>query len=129
MNSLDLQGRATEWALKTFGRVAMDVRERALRLVEEAIEMSQAVGVERYQVLRMVWEVYSRKPGNPKSEMGGVAITSMIMAEALELNFLGAAEKEYERLKTPQTIARCKKRQAEKKKKGLAADSPEDEEE
>jgi hypothetical protein len=55
---------AMDWALRSFGRDhVMNVPERSLRTVEEAIEFCQAVGVPKETVLACVENVYSKKPG------------------------------------------------------------------
>ena len=75
---------ANDWATRCFGDEQMrDPLTRAIRLVEEAAELAQSVGVERTAVWEVVSEVYNREPGKPFQEMGGVFMTAFLMAQTL----------------------------------------------
>lgn len=71
------------WAVRTFGEVTKSTKERALRLVEEAIEVGQAAGLSRAIVERLVERVYARDPGDLRKELGGVGVTLMAFAESI----------------------------------------------
>ena len=58
------------WARETFGPIAADPGERALRFVEEAIEAGQAAGISRETVAAIADRVYARPPGALARELG-----------------------------------------------------------
>lgn len=63
------------WAKSTFGESALSPTERALRLLEEAVELAQAEGVEVAQAQQVLARTYSRPPGLPAQEAGGCFVT------------------------------------------------------
>jgi hypothetical protein len=67
-----LQGR---WTRETFGDAVFNGRERALRFLEEAIELVQAEGLTAADVARVLDHVYAKPPGEIRQEIGGVGIT------------------------------------------------------
>jgi hypothetical protein len=76
-----------EWGVRCFGLDHMkDRKVRALRLVEEAIELCQAVEVPAEQVQRAVTMVYERPPGAAYQELGSVLLTSIVMAHCMGLD-------------------------------------------
>lgn len=71
-----LQARVAAWIVRVFGvHRLFQKQQRALRLVEEAIEYAQAEGVYIGQVQQVTLQVYSRPPGDPYQELGGVGVT------------------------------------------------------
>jgi NTP pyrophosphatase (non-canonical NTP hydrolase) len=110
------QKRIRDWVHSTFGEDAVtNVRERALRLLEEAIELAQACGIRDQTALQLVAYVFSRSPGKPAQELAGCLLTAYAAASALGVNAREELEKELERVHTPEVIERCRKRQAEKR--------------
>ena len=75
---------AYDWAVRSFPGQMNNQKTRALRLVEEAIELCQAVGVDEGDVLKTLAHVYAGEPGEPYQEMGGVLLTAFLMARCLE---------------------------------------------
>lgn len=69
------QVKVLEWVREVFGDVALAVEERVTRVVEEVVELAQAEGVSREQVLHVVDHVYGRKRGEVFQEVGGVGVT------------------------------------------------------
>lgn len=63
------------WAKDTFGPVALDPRERAMRLLEEAAELAQAEGVTVDEMCNIVERTCARPVGDPFKELGGVLVT------------------------------------------------------
>lgn len=105
-SAMDLmQSIAVDWGVRCFGQGHMsDKRIRALRLVEEAIELAQSCDVDLDHVGRLIELVYSKPRGEPTQELGGVMITSMVMAEVLNRSLEDVAMKELRRVlsKTPE---------------------------
>lgn len=119
-----LQERIRDWVTSTFGPGPIDdKRERALRLVEEALELAQAMGLEQGKALALVPYVYGREPGELRQELGGVMLTALAAAECLDLDAGNACELELARVESPETVAKCRRKQEEKKCRGLAGDS------
>lgn len=67
---------------RMFGEPAANLKERALRLVEESIEAAQSVGISANQLYHLIDFVYEKRPGNLRSELGGVATTLIAFCEA-----------------------------------------------
>jgi hypothetical protein len=76
---------------------AADKPERAYRFLEEAIELVQACGCSKEDVVKLIDYVYSRPPGVPIQEVGGVRITLAALCNALGINEDVAAEQELAR--------------------------------
>lgn len=78
---------AHDWAVRCFGRAHVaDNRVRALRLVEEAVETCQAVGVKPSDIYSVTTTVYDRPPGDIVQELGGVFMTAIVMCVQNDLD-------------------------------------------
>ncbi|ASV44485.1 dCMP deaminase-like protein [Salicola phage SCTP-2] len=66
-----------EWCKETFGPLATDTEERMMRFMEEAIELSQAEGLDKDLIHNMVDHVYSRPADTSENEIGGTTVTLM----------------------------------------------------
>lgn len=76
------QQEMLEWACDTFTiEVAMDRRERALRMIEEAIELAQACGLEIPDLGIVISRVYDRPAGEPVKEIGQAGMCLALLAE------------------------------------------------
>lgn len=94
-----VQRTVIEWGTRCFGAEHMhDKIVRAARFLEEAVELAQAVGLPKDHAARVLNYVYSRPPGDPAQEMGGVSNTQYALAGALSLSVAECEERE---------IARC----------------------
>lgn len=72
-----------EWALRAFGKEHVyNQRTRALRVLEEAVELAQCCGVPREKALELILIVYKRPIGELKQELGGVLTTVNIFCIA-----------------------------------------------
>ena len=78
------QEALADWAIKCFGPDSP--RQRALRLLEEAVEAFQAVGGDEGQAVELLRFVFSKPPGEISQEIGGVAVTSILLANSLGLS-------------------------------------------
>lgn len=77
----DRQRIIQSWAVKTFGEIANDSAERGRRLLEEALELAQAVGVRREDALALVERVFSNIPGEISREIGQCGLVLLSLAE------------------------------------------------
>jgi NTP pyrophosphatase (non-canonical NTP hydrolase) len=74
---------ALDWACRSFGNDHVyNFPVRALRCAEEAVELAQAYKIPKDKMLELVEIVYSRPPGEPEQELGGVAMTATVLAAA-----------------------------------------------
>lgn len=92
------------WAKLNFGSVASKREERLLRVLEEALELVQAGGIDKEKVLQFADVVYAEPKGLVKEELSD-----------LQLNLYALAEHYYEPLDllSKQKFARCLERDRE----------------
>lgn len=69
------QEAVLRWATSTFGVPALSIEERISRLLEEAIELAQAEGFSPERAHALIDHVYTKAPGEPVQEAGGVGVT------------------------------------------------------
>lgn len=110
---------ALDWATRCFGpEHVTNWGIRALRLVEEAIELCQALGVPKEKVLQCTETVYARPVGDAQQELGGVLLTTHILCESMALDADDIFERELRRvLKKP--VREMTKRNEDKLTLGL----------
>jgi hypothetical protein len=88
-----------DWALRCFGSDHVtNTPERALRCLEEAVELAQALGVPMDTAKLCVDTVYKRPVGDPDQEIGGVLHTVAILCEATDRNGAELHEREVRRV-------------------------------
>lgn len=115
------QARVGQWVQKCFGsEIARNLGERAMRVVEEAVELAQSAGVTEAQVRRIVERVFSRAPGKLYQEVGGVGITLLAFGEAADITVAKATQDELLRIEKPENIKRIREKQNEKAAAGTA---------
>lgn len=84
---LSRQGLVLDWVNRAFGKsLGGNIKERARRLAEEAIEFAQASGVSEIEVRAIARHVFEKPAGDPKQELGGVMVTALAAAEANGIN-------------------------------------------
>lgn len=92
------QARVHDWMAACFARPdAMEPAQRAFRFIEEALELVQASGTSREDVLRLVDYVYGRPSGVVSQEIGGVMVTLAGLSTAFGLSMAYAANAELDR--------------------------------
>lgn len=117
-----MQNRVGAWCRSTFGdEVATNRKERALRVLEEALELAQAEGVSRLQVYVLADRTYSRPVGEPAQEVSGIGVTILAYCAATGVNFLETVADEMDRVEQPEVVERIRVKQAEKKAAGTSA--------
>lgn len=81
------QAKLVSWAEQAFGREqSTSLPQRGLRLLEEAIEAFQASGGDEEMAHKLVTFVFARPPGTVGQELGGVAVTVLLLAAAAGLS-------------------------------------------
>jgi len=93
-----LESRVQEWVISRLGEDHMYSPERAMRLFEETAELVQAEGIDRDAAHRQVDYVYSRPPGVPVQEAGGVAVCLLAWCAANAVLLIPLAVAEIERI-------------------------------
>lgn len=94
----DRPRRALAWAVEIFGACAIDLRERALRFIEEAVELVHAIGLPRETLDKVIDRIYSKPLGNVPREIGQAALTLELLAEVCDVSADGEAELEFARV-------------------------------
>lgn len=93
------QRAITTWARACFGdEQATSLPQRAVRLLEEAIEAYQAAGGSREMAAELVDFVFKRPPGTLAQELGGVSVCLLVMASAMGRTADGLEVDEVERV-------------------------------
>lgn len=121
--TMKLQNVILTWAANTFGSVAYSPRERALRLVEETIEVAQTEGLGPNDIRKIVERVYEREPGDLGEEIGSVAMTLAALAQNAGYDVETELLMQFERCLC-RSQAEWDKRHSEKVDRGTAVASP-----
>ena len=116
------QERVGAWVSGTFGeKVLTDRGERAARLLEEAAELAQALGMSGSEARRIVADVFAREPGDPGQEVGGLMNTLGALCAGVGLDLGTEAEKEMARVERPEVIGKCRRKNADKTRRGVSS--------
>ncbi len=109
-----------DWAKAAFGDgVANSPPERASRVLEEAIELAQAAGIDLAGALKLVMHVYSKPAGEPAQEAGGLGVTLLAYCESIKLSADRAEADEINRI-LARPIEHFRARHAAKAAAGIA---------
>lgn len=115
----DRQRQVSEWCERCFGvEHATSLPARGIRMLEEAIELAQAVGVDPAMAHKLIDFVYGRPVGEIGQEIGGVSLCILALANAAGLDADAEEAKEITRVlsKDPAVFT---KRNAEKNAAGF----------
>lgn len=88
------------WAIEMFGDAAGTQEERAMRFVEEAIELGHALGLSRGKLQIISDRVYSRDGGDVPKELGQAQMTLEALAESLKLDAFAECDVEFNRVRS-----------------------------
>jgi hypothetical protein len=120
MNMCWYQFKIAEWISRCFGKeVFYDHEERGRRFIEEAVELNQAIGVSKEDILRIVDHVYSRPVGDVFQEIGGVGITLLGLCQSVGYNFEAATQTELDKVEALPTL-HFRKRHIAKAEAGIS---------
>ena len=111
------QQKLLQWAVDVFGDIALEPEERALRFVEEALEVAQ-IHLARDQVDAMVTRVFNREPGKIGKEIGQAAMTLKMLAQAVGVSVDEEIGAEFQRVSS-RHIDEWHQRQNDKADMGL----------
>ncbi len=115
------QPRVATWMQETFGaEVSADYKERGFRFGEEAIELLQANGTTKEDVLKLVDYVYGRPVGELQQEVGGAMVTLAALCEARGIDLAEAGNTEITRCESPEVRAKIQAKQEAKRARMIA---------
>ncbi len=118
---MKIQDKIFDWCIRTVGEaVARDFKIRAIRVLEEAIELAQAECVDKATVHAWVDHVYSRPVGEVHQEGAGVAVCLAAWGSAHGVDIDTLAEEELNRVDTPAMIEKIREKQKEKNAVGVS---------
>lgn len=107
INEIPDQSEILAWAVDTFGSIALHPRERALRFLEEALELCQACGLDREVIPLMVDRVYANPPGSLDREVAQAQMTLSALSESQGVESMIEMADEFARIsKIPRNIWR-----------------------
>lgn len=111
----DLRQRAVhEWCAAAFGADhASSVEQRAVRFLEESIELYQACDGTAAMAHKLIDYIFARPVGAAEQEFGGVDVTLLALAAAKRLSAEDLGKAEFERIKQ-KPLEYYSKRNAEK---------------
>lgn len=99
MTNRDHRQRAVlQWVGDTFGEANLSPKERVTRLLEEAIELAQAEGIEFDRILSVARFVYNKPAGDPIQEAGAVGVTLLAYCESRGIHADAAEQWEFDRV-------------------------------
>lgn len=81
------QAVVMSWAIKAFGiKHCTSLDKRAIRFLEEAIELYQACDGDKEQAHKLLDYIFSNPVGDIKQEVGGVSTTLLALGECANIN-------------------------------------------
>ncbi len=108
---MHLQANLAEWLTAALGEETLnDPKARAMRVLEEAVELAQAVGIPSSKVVLQVNHTFARPPGEPSQEVAGVLNAALLAAHSLGKSGLRLGEAELQRAWRDMDLIRAKNR-------------------
>lgn len=92
------QAQIRKWVETRLGADAMDLHERGMRFLEEAMELAQAVGVSSASAMKIGAVVYNKPRGVAAQEVGGVGVTLLALCAASDIDMMASIDMETERI-------------------------------
>jgi hypothetical protein len=103
------------WSVETVGfAAATDLKERAARFLEEALELAQAAGLTEANVEILAGYVFNRPTGELPQEIGGTYLTLASLAQAAGVDMEDRGWAELTRVQRPEIIEKVRRKQATK---------------
>lgn len=113
-----LQEEHRVW-LGKLGSQPVDLQMRLRRFVEEAAELTQAAGLDFPTFIKVAADSYSRPEGEVHQELGGTMVTLLCLANVLGLSAWDEGVREFDRINTPEMIAKIAAKQKVKAERGI----------
>lgn len=87
------------WCARAFGvEHATNLEQRAVRFLEEALELFQAAGGSEAMAMRLMFRVFRNPSGELAQELGGAGVTLLALASAARLSADAEERRETERV-------------------------------
>jgi len=119
------QKQVAVWMQEVFSpEVSADFQERGFRFGEEALELLQANGTTKEEVLKLVDYVFSRPVGELSQEVGGTMVTLAALCQAKNIDLMKEANKELNRINLPEIRVKIQAKHAEKRAVMIATPLP-----
>lgn len=113
-----------KWMQECFGdKIASDMTERAMRFLEEAMELAQAQGMTKDECGRVLEYVYNRPQGEINQEVGGVIVTLACFCAKAGIDLQKEALREFARIDTPEMRLKIFAKQQAKKDVGMTSET------
>lgn len=96
---------------------AHDTATRALKAVEEAIELAHAAGITASQLRRLIDRDYAKAPGDLTAELGQLRANTLLVAATLDLD-ADALERDTAAELASRSVTYCQAKAAEKERHG-----------
>lgn len=123
MNANDYQDHVGVWMRKVFPpEIVSNEQERAMRFLEESLELCQSLGLSADKVAKVAEYVYSRPVGEVGQEIGGVMITLACLCETTKWDMMILGEYELDRINQPEVMEKIKAKQVTKAILGITPD-------
>lgn len=90
-----VQSEILSWGVRVFGPIALNAQERAIRFIEEALELAQVYGVSRKMVDALADRVWSKPKGEIKQETAQTLLTLESLSEVNGIDATSEADKEW----------------------------------
>lgn len=120
MDANTFQQRIDEWMHETFvDTIRTNKVERAMRFLEESLELCQSLGLTSEQAGKIQDYVYSRPIGETHQEVGGVMVTLAALCGTAGLNMANCGELELARINRPEIKAKIQAKQVTKQIMGI----------
>ncbi len=113
-----IQEQIRVWVETRLGVKAMHTHERALRSLEETLELGQTLAVTREEAHKLVDHVFDKEVGDTYQELGGAALTLLACASGCHANLGDAIHRELTRIYSL-PMEKFQKRQAENIANGI----------
>jgi NTP pyrophosphatase (non-canonical NTP hydrolase) len=115
MNMNAFQQRVDDWMRQCFDDPAKrSKKERAMRFMEESVELAQAAGLSLAEISEVMLYVFDRPVGELRQEVGGVQVTLAALCNEFGIDMIDQAIEEIHRIEQPEAIERVRAKQAEK---------------
>jgi hypothetical protein len=112
------QQRSVDWLNEICRDDPTDLAERRARFIEEALELVQSLDMTEEDVRLVLSYVYSRPPGLPAQEFGGVATTLAVLADYTGYDLMDCGEDELERVSDPEVMDKIRRKRATRHGRG-----------
>ncbi|UIN38382.1 hypothetical protein [Methylobacterium oryzae] len=92
-----------DWITRVFGLRTLNLRFRAERVLEEALELAQAAGYPQEKIAALTAKVYANPPGEVGQEAGGLGLSLLAFCDTAQISADECEEREIMRVLSKST--------------------------